>query len=1321
MPKGTFCSFNTFLKICVSILMGFMSHFFMSSCFANSFLEGETDFAGHSSGIIRALESDGHYLYIGAENGLFQVIGKHIVAFDKNNSGLGDGYISDLFNESDRFLWIALHGGGVFRLDKHKNTIKQIELKSEKAKSVWKLYVSDSLLITSIVGGIQVFDKDTGELKKEILQYKGKPLTNLWSFSGVSKKLYISSGQGLFELNLESLEFSVSPFNHYLNPNSPPSNVKVLDEILYVGGRFGIIAIDTNTSSLTNYHFNNQGVSRSEVDKIFKDSNGKIWVAAGSLFYLDRERKLIQESTWVSPTADGRLSETITDIAETFDGHLLFASSQLGLVNFKQKTDYLLYLHDKNGALKSRIYNAYRGKDSEIVIQTDYGTGLLNEETGRVVINSSKDRNLCVEKVLLLLRTDNASQALAELCNVDIDIVGEYSDGSVLLLKRNGRDSRYFVVSKAGIIDEFKAPDFSLFSVLSNNNDLFTVTQNGEIYVQNSKVLWRRLKKGVVKNSAVTCMFKDESGGIWLCSTGKGLVKLNTETFDISYIDSQLTGNSSFIRAAAVLEKGMFLLATNTGLTVFNPISGSSIDIRSADGVVDHDFEYNGIYDLDERLIIQGDKYSYLIKKGKLLAYVESKKQERLSVDIVSYKLSTSTSGLTQTYHNPSSHNQLDITDESVNSVMFSFAINRLIQAAGSSVQYRLMGLTDDWKTITGATGIVNYKALKEGHYEFQLRAKSNAKDFEQPMTRLNLSISPSFFYSNKAKYLMWLTTMLIVSYIVFWQRESIAKFSRSVGSLIFPSRFAPKNEHESIVSVLEHRQQLVSNISHEIRNPLNLIIGPLSMIKEYPEDGKNEDRINTVVNNARRLKCLVSQLLSLERFEVSRTMKPEVYDFSVGIAPLTSTIETMVELGGHELKCKVLNSGCITLIEDSLEQIVINLVSNAIKYTPEHGVIKVLFEAKNGYLLIHVIDSGMGMDSHDEENIFGRFTRLGEAKKQEGVGIGLALVHELIVANGGWIEVKSELKKGSHFKVTLPNLEMSNLPGTEEEKSDIDELEKENILNSLQQHGPDVPIVFSIDDNGDMRDHLFDVINKRYRCVTARGKRQSITALKVVKPELFIVDLVLNNQDGLELLQQLRDRFNLHHIPVMVLTAKGDKASQERVLQSQVDEYLIKPVAPHELLLRIENILKIRSATIAHYEKLIASPINVNEMDFDLPEFKCEKDQAFYIQFLAIVEENYQKEFFNRSAAASALAVSERQLNRKLSALIEHNFSEFLKRYRLKKAKVRLLDGEKVSDVAYEVGFGNPSYFSICFKQVFGLSPKFYQEQEYSEPEQSR
>lgn len=1321
MSMRTICSFKIPTKLYVPIFMGVMSQFFIHFCYANSFLEGETEFGGHSSGIIRALESDGHYVYVGAENGLFQILGNHVVVFDESNSELKDGYISGLFNENKQYLWIAVHGGGVFRLNKYRNIIQRVELNSSNAKSVWKLHVTNDYLITSIVGGIQIFNKSNGKLIKEILQFEGAPLTNVWSFSEFEGKLYISSGQGIFELDIKSKKFTYSEVNQYLNPQIPPTSLKAYANMLYVGNLSGVVAIDTVSDTVKRFTFyKSDDHTQSSVDEFYKDSKGRIWLAAGALFYLDDQNQLIKEAEWRSPTSEAKRSETVTAITETYEGNLLIASSQLGLVNFKNKNSYLLYLHNEKGAFLSEFYDVYRDASDKLVVQTARGSALLDEKTARVDLNRNLLRNSCVEKVLVLLHTNSASTDLEALCKTDIELIGEYTDGNALLLERSGKQSQYFVVSTLGIVDVFKAPDFSLFGVFSSKKDLFTVTANGEIYVQNSKVLWRRLKKGVVKNTAVTCMFEDEIGDIWLCSTGRGLVHLNTNTFDISYIDSSLTGDSSFIRAASIIKNGSFLVATNKGLSVFNRINQSSVEIRSADGVADHDFEYNGIYDLGSNMLVRGDKYSYLIEKNELLSFVERKEQDFLNVSIVSYKIGFSTKDEERTIYSPSSIKQINITDGNVTTVMFSFAINRLIQEAETRIQYRLLGLSDDWKTITGSVGTVSYNALREGDYEFQLRAQSNAEEFKQPLTSLTLNIAPPFLHSDRASYLIWAVTLLLLSYIVLWQRKAIATISKTLVTSMFSKLLAPKNEDESIISVLKHRQKLVSNLSHEIRNPLNLIIGPLSMIKEYPEDGKNEDRLNTVVHNARRLKCLVSQLLSLERFEVSRTMNPVLYDFSEGIAPLTSTLETMVETGGHELKCKVPNSGRITLIEDSLEQIVLNLVSNAVKYTIEPGVIKVLFEVQNDHLILHVIDSGMGMDSDNVENIFVRFTRLDEASKQEGVGIGLALVHELVVANGGWIEVKSELQKGSHFKVTFPNFETSPLLVNEDENADSDELTKEDILNSLSRHGPDVPIIFSIDDNGDMRDHLFDVITKKYRCVTAKGKRQAIIALRVVKPALFIVDLVLDNQDGLELLKQLRDKFNLHHIPVMVLTAKGDRSSQERVLQSQVDEFLVKPVAPSELLLRIENILKIRSATIAHYEKSVANPVNINELDLELPEFKCEKDQAFYIQFLSIIEENYKLESFNRSAAASALAVSERQLNRKLSGLIEHNFAEFLKRYRLKKAKISLLKGEKVSDVAYEVGFGNPSYFSICFKQVFGLSPKFYQEQEYSEPEQS-
>nr|WP_246601022.1 ATP-binding protein [Alteromonas antoniana] len=422
--------------------------------------------------------------------------------------------------------------------------------------------------------------------------------------------------------------------------------------------------------------------------------------------------------------------------------------------------------------------------------------------------------------------------------------------------------------------------------------------------------------------------------------------------------------------------------------------------------------------------------------------------------------------------------------------------------------------------------------------------------------------------------------------------------------------------------------------------------------------------------------------------------------------------MQALTDFKSQVLDVKVDGDAVLILIEDSLEKIVTNLVVNASKYSDSKTTIRVRVKVDEDSVTIRVVDEGVGISESDFESIFQRFSQLNSVS-EEGTGIGLAMVKELTRVNGGSVELKSKEGEGSTFTVTLPvTCSEIALPPEREwvplaDYSGDDEVEEQVDIEELDR---EKPLILVVDDSRDMRFYLCNLLEPYYNCVTARNGQHAIDVLQVYQPDVIISDLEMPHLNGVNLAKHIKESETLNLIPFVMLTAHEDKELKSSAWEQEIDDFITKPFDGDELLIKIRNILSNRNKISEHIE--LNQPSVAGKEAQDIPQFASRKDMEFYTNFLAVVEKNYPNEKWGRADAASLLLISERQLNRKVSDLFGTSFTEFLRNHRLTKAGVRLASGEQITHVAYGVGFGTPSYFSSCFKQKYGKSPKCYQDE---------
>lgn len=522
----------------------------------------------------------------------------------------------------------------------------------------------------------------------------------------------------------------------------------------------------------------------------------------------------------------------------------------------------------------------------------------------------------------------------------------------------------------------------------------------------------------------------------------------------------------------------------------------------------------------------------------------------------------------------------------------------------------------------------------------------------------------------------------------------------------------------------LEMKDRFIANISHEFRTPLSIINGILDRFLSQLSNKKDKDDLNTAKRNGLRLVRMVEQLLELSRlannpklnlatYQVHHLLEMPVASFSRLAEQSQLTFETTLP-AGIWIECDA----------QSVEKILFNLLANAIKYTPKGGSVKVVAGLREHEVTIDIIDSGIGISTQFQDKIFERFQRAetGEHLGVFGVGIGLSLVNELVKAHGWRISVVSEQGQGSKFTLTIPQAEAK--PETEQKPPNITPVEVGVLLNeqassSTQSTNQSQHVILVIEDNPDMQAHLKQIIEHEHHCLVAGTGEHGVSLAQKFIPDLIVSDLMLPTMDGFEVLKQIKQTEVTAHIPVILLTARADLDTRLEGLQLKADDYLSKPFNHHELCIRINNLIDNRKQLHHFYAEKHSLEQKTHRREIIETSAKHGAqseavlrtlDDKFIEKLEHQISQHYANTELDVACIAANLAMSERQLQRKVKVLLDTSPTLLLRQYRLNKAQELLQQGKQVGRIAMEVGFSSQTYFGRCFKEAFDCTPKQYQ-----------
>ncbi len=539
------------------------------------------------------------------------------------------------------------------------------------------------------------------------------------------------------------------------------------------------------------------------------------------------------------------------------------------------------------------------------------------------------------------------------------------------------------------------------------------------------------------------------------------------------------------------------------------------------------------------------------------------------------------------------------------------------------------------------------------------------------------------------------------------------------------------ESKNVKIMEMDQMKTRFFSNVSHEFRTPLTLIISPLEdLMVDRDLEANKKDQLEMMHRNALRLLGLVNQLLDLSKIDAgSMKLNITYYDLNKVLRLIARSFMTMAERRKVQYNLQIPDEVMNCYFDrDKVEKILLNLLSNAFKYTPEKGEITCSAtyrtEKKAGgaqYLEMMVKDTGPGIPAEQLDKIFDRFYQVDDGWKKEtsGTGIGLSLTRELTTLQHGEIRVESSPQKGSCFLVKLPvgkeHLQEHEYVITESEESggqsiiikcSLSDNQPDDMTNTYEINGSgDRPVVLVVDDNQDIRNHIRESLNKDFIVAEAcNGKEGLEKALNII-PDMVVTDLMMPETDGLELCKKMKTDERTSHVPIIMLTAKAEVEDKIEGLETGADDYITKPFNKKELIIRIKNLIEQRNKLREKYANQISLEAHQNNVK--------SVDEKFLEHARAIIEANISDCNFDVNSFCAEMGMSRMQLFRKLKALLNQTPNELIRNLRLQRAVYLMKQNfGNVAEITFEVGFNNLSYFAKCFKDKYGLLPSEYQKQ---------
>jgi len=1302
-------------------------------------------------------------LLIDSNNKLWVGTNKHLLLFEEKSETFhqvklnGDGHsfsILKLLEDKQKNIWVGTRDNGLFKMERsltnntvshfHKTAKNALKISSNQIRSLYQ--ANDDELWIGTKNGLSKYsyiDKRITHHKITMPSRLQKKLT-IYSILKLKNNLLLGSNIGLIEVNRSNFVGSL-----YSTDTSLASLIYSVkhthDNNLIIGSKInGLMIIDPETKEiikLNNSQNQNSELNSNRVYSTFSDNTGNIWlgtrVGINKLTYSDNSIDLYR--------AKDKSSQCIA----SNENHAVLLDSQknmwlgakgkgLNLINQAKNTCKLFNKENVNlpNVTLQLIMDIKEDLEGNIWIAS-FNEGLIkyNPKTEKFNHLSFSDR----EKTQIIQHGKILDIFIDEKNNLWL---GMNNYGLVKYDQKN----HTLKLFEHKIAEQLQRKKLIVKSIKHINETLWLGTAFAGLISYNE--ITGQIKSYLLgnKNLRIVTMTQDNNKNLWIGTRENGIFKFIPTTGEyINYQDKDgLAHNNIF--DIQVDNNNNLWIGTYNGLSMFDQQQQLFTNYHEKDGMQSNDSSLGSFFDANTgNLWLGGMNGINRIDTNTLTKKDESSHLYLTSLKINGEKIEVSNDEITSPLkENIISAQQLTLTHKE-NNFAFSFANINYLNTDKLSYQYRLAGY-DDWSDVARENLSANYTNIPAGEYQFQVRVTGNTGLWNGDETSIALIISSPWWLTTFALIVYSLLVIISIYFVIHFRTRSLKNKANELERSVQRRTIELAQEKDKVERLLEQKNEEFANLSHEFRTPLTLILGTSSQLLASDMEDEQINRIEVIKRNGYRLLRMVDQLLNIETFRVKAISQKSLQHTGYIIKQLVDAFTDLASENGIKLQVINIEDIYFELVDDALEKIVVNLLSNAIKYTHHGGSITI--ETKrtlNNELYIQIVDTGIGIPKDQLNSVFEKYKRVlsKESEQITGAGIGLALIKELIISHSGSITLNSELGSGTTITVLLPIINESK----EKQQSKVSPInvQIDNIvameLMSLTQQAAHTPIkntvnlsstvqeekirILIIEDNPDMNQFMVDCLVNDYIVISAYDGLEGVNlAIKEV-PDLIISDIMMPILDGYQATQKIRANPVTDHIPIILLTSRHDLESKLKGWHHQVDEYLTKPFNVEELRMRIENLLAIRNILKnKNNKKAIQSPhIEQNLLDQLIDTASVEqvsKQDAFIEKLNEVIENKYTDTTTTVNTVAKAMAMSERQLFRKLKSILGATPTDYLRRFRLEKACLLLAQGQSAINTTFETGFSSQSYFSKCFKNEYGCTPSDFQKQLLAKNEES-
>jgi len=1260
--------------------------FGISSRVTNSICEDDNGFiwASSKTGILRLTDTDYRIYQLPYETAgaiVVKLIYEHsnLIAYTNNGQVFSYSPVYDRFDllvdlskttKDDKFdvynllidtsgdYWIAL-SSGLYKY--HSGELTLIDEVSQERYSI--IWLDKQHLIIAKPTGLWTLDIQSLESKCLFENRTINPfLVSSLFFDKNQNKLWI----GTFSNGLFCFNFGSAALNQILESSFPKQPILAIEEnsestiLVGIDGQ-GVWEVNKQNNQLLNVYKENvddpYSLHGNGVYDIFYDRHKRVWICtiSGGVSFYELASPLVNQVVHHSNDTNSLVNNDVNGILEDRDGKIWFATNN-GISCFDAQSDQWGNFYF-NKLKQAQVFLTLCEDDQGRIWAGSYSSGIyvLDRKTGRELAHYSRD-----------------DKEFSSVSNFIFDIFKD-SQGDLWIGGINGKFTCY--LSKEDKFKTYTELPISSFSELSTNQILLGCSNTLKLLNKQTGDITNFLSGYVVQDIQVL------GDVIWIATSGEGLVEYNYKNGTIKEYTTQAGLPSNFINSIIYADNCLWV-GTESGLCRFNPIVKTAFTFSSIFPLSGISYNKSALFGLKNGQLAWGtnngavffnpQSVREILSKGKIF-FQDLTITGRSIRDIPSFKLKSPVDSLRTI--------NLKFSQNTISLELISIGMQ-----AGSKFSWKLDGFDKDWTSPSG-NRIVTYTNIPSG--EFVLKIKLYDSSLSNVIAERSIAIKliPPFWRTGW----FWILIILVLSGIIF------------LYLLYYINKL--KQEHT------EEKVRFFTNTAHDIRTSLTLIKAPveeLSKEKNLTESGKYY--LNLAIEQARQLSSVVTQLMDFQKVDIGKeNLKLSLTD----IVRLVTTRKVMlasyaksknIELGFASDR----DSYMTAVDEPKMEKIIDNLITNAIKYSPENSVIQIGLRCEDKKWILQVKDNGIGISKKSQRQLFKEFYRGDNAinSKVVGSGIGLLLVKNYVTMHGGNISCTSQENVGSTFQVVIPFKSISNESAvTNVPRCKPIASSPISDLSPKMEIEDDIPAskemkVLIVEDNDDLLNFMKSILSNDFKVYTATDGQIAWEFISKHVPDLVVSDIMMPNMDGFELCRLLKSTYETSHIPIVLLTALSEQTDQLRGLGLGADDYLTKPFDMNLLIQRIKSIIRNRGIVREKALRLITVGSSENILENEL-------NDRFVKKMLEVAQANISNVEFDKDEFASAMNVSSSLLYKKIKSLTDQSPTDFIKTIRLKHA-LELLQSRKhtVTEVSEICGFASVGYFSTVFRKHFGKSP---------------